>query len=1116
MNVSCVMNADITDLGRSSTNLSNPEASPVNKMDKISVDITQVTLTEGSVALINVAANPVRTVDTVINLTLSSSSTDIRFNPIPSQIVIPAGMTSKSVILNTIDDSKVQNQEIWYFTITPVDPSIQADPGQLVITLNDNDGGFIPNSGPSTPIPNLLKEFNLMPAQSALSGISYNGKFIYAGTDATNGKELWISDGTAIGTYLLKDIDPGTGSSSPSSFYKDENSNLVYFVAKTQSEGRELWRTDGTPSGTILLKDIEPGVADGTVNILATKGNIVIFSAQTTADGINFYMSDGSISGTTILKDIFPGPEKIYNYSNFVNFNGYLYFSVASQSTYTYQLWKTDGTTAGTSLVLTTDSRGYTCTAMESLVATPTKILLSAYCGTGGQELYSTDGISSTNTILVKDFQTTFTSSWAYPSNYRLNSKQIITVQSDDNTSNGIWYSDGTTAGTTKVLMTPSLGTIFGVVNNKLIFSGYVGSESELWVSDGTTPGTVLLKDIYPGSTSSSPSFLAQIGNLIYFTANSPAEGTELWVTDGTSAGTIILSDIYPGSSSGNILNASVIGNKLVFKASHPSYGSELWITDGTPAGTGLLKDINPGIKSSGPTTAFALDNTHFFFGAYNTTTQFPTLFFSDMTTNGTYGINHSMLESGDSRTASFTLFNGLVYFDAMDDSTGNPLWVTDGTTSGTAKITDLNPNITCSDFSSLYTMNGSLFFTASSTANGKELFISDGTASGTQLVKDIEPGTTNGVGSITPVFMTSLNKFFFTATTAANGLELWVSDLTSAGTQLVKDINGGAGNTMPLAITLVPGTNEVLFCGQKSDSKFYVFRSDGTSAGTQDLGVGSGCWEDSFFPMMTNKIIFRIQDSGNFKDKLYAYDSVSKTASLITTTYTTDLVASGASVKNKVYYNPRLSLAFYTTYTGTTLKFWKTDGTPAGTSNYHSITITGSNYNVSSFVDLGSKIIFIYSNNSSGNIYELWETDGTAVGTVKIKNLTGSIVSGILFGGKYLFSLTDNSFGNELWVTDGTSAGTSIVKDINPGTASSSPSSYKIFSGKVYFTANDGVHGTELWRTDGTLLGTEMVLDINPGDASSNPSNMTVINGKLYFKANKILSGQEVWVYSP
>ena len=37
----------------------------------------------------------------------------------------------------------------------------------------------------------------------------------FTADDGVNGNELWKSDGTEAGTVLVKDINPGSGSSSP-------------------------------------------------------------------------------------------------------------------------------------------------------------------------------------------------------------------------------------------------------------------------------------------------------------------------------------------------------------------------------------------------------------------------------------------------------------------------------------------------------------------------------------------------------------------------------------------------------------------------------------------------------------------------------------------------------------------------------------------------------------------------------------------------------------------------------------------------------------------------------------------------------------------------------------
>jgi len=73
------------------------------------------------------------------------------------------------------------------------------------------------------------------------------------------GVELYKTDGTAAGTMLVKDIEPGADSSFP-----DNLANLngvLFFTANTGSSGLELWKSDGTEAGTVLVKDIQPGAA---------------------------------------------------------------------------------------------------------------------------------------------------------------------------------------------------------------------------------------------------------------------------------------------------------------------------------------------------------------------------------------------------------------------------------------------------------------------------------------------------------------------------------------------------------------------------------------------------------------------------------------------------------------------------------------------------------------------------------------------------------------------------------------------------------------------------------------------------------------------------------------
>jgi ELWxxDGT repeat protein len=139
-----------------------------------------------------------------------------------------------------------------------------------------------------------------------------NGKLYFSAGGATDGlegdpagEELWVSDGTASGTRLLKDIHPGAADASPASL-KVMNRRL-FFAADDGVNGRELWVSDGTASGTRLFKDLEPGAAGSSPTELAPIQGTLFFSAETVGRGREVWLSDGTASGTRSLTEIAPG-----------------------------------------------------------------------------------------------------------------------------------------------------------------------------------------------------------------------------------------------------------------------------------------------------------------------------------------------------------------------------------------------------------------------------------------------------------------------------------------------------------------------------------------------------------------------------------------------------------------------------------------------------------------------------------------------------------------------------------------------------------------------------------------------------------------------------------------
>ncbi|MEL7077942.1 MAG: ELWxxDGT repeat protein [Cyanobacteria bacterium J06582_2] len=395
--------------------------------------------------------------------------------------------------------------------------------------------------------------------------------------------------------------------------------------------------------------------------------------------------------------------------------------------------------------------------------------------------------------------------------------------------------------------------------DNKLFFSADNGeSGTELFVSDGTVEGTQLVVDLNPGVDpfgyfiySSSPSDFAEFNDKLYFAADNGEDGRELFVSDGTAEGTQLLVDLNPGSSdygfaySSSPSGLTELNGKLYFAADNGESGTELFVSDGTAEGTQLLVDLNPGSSDYG--FAYSSDpayiaevNGKLFFAADNGESG-TELFVSDGTAEGTqllvdlnpgsnnYGSAYSSFPSG------FTEFNDKLYFTARGEDGGFNLYVSDGTASGTQVIFDLNPGsnryrVPNSYYSELIVFDDQLYFVAEDNESGRELFVSDGTAEGTQLLVGLNPGGNDYVSysSAPGDFAVFDDQLYFAADDGENGRELFVSDGTAEGTQLVADLNPGEDNygtrgSYPRYLTVAG--NELFFNADNGETGAELFK---------------------------------------------------------------------------------------------------------------------------------------------------------------------------------------------------------------------------------------------------------------------------------------------------
>jgi ELWxxDGT repeat protein len=112
--------------------------------------------------------------------------------------------------------------------------------------------------------------------------------------------------------------------------------------------------TAGLAGAPFLVKDIHPGTSPSNFydppTLFAELGTTVLFGASDKVHGRELWRTDGSAAGTALVLDLLPGPEGS-NPSHPTVLNGRMYFLAAANSAGEYGLWSTDGTPQGTVLV---------------------------------------------------------------------------------------------------------------------------------------------------------------------------------------------------------------------------------------------------------------------------------------------------------------------------------------------------------------------------------------------------------------------------------------------------------------------------------------------------------------------------------------------------------------------------------------------------------------------------------------------------------------------------------------------------------------------------------------------------------------------------------------------
>ncbi|MCR5862371.1 T9SS type A sorting domain-containing protein [Flavobacterium sp. J372] len=633
-----------------------------------------------------------------------------------------------------------------------------------------------------------LTDFGQNGFNNSLELFTFGNKLYYIAHTATYGHEIWVSDGTSAGTWLLKDINPGTSSSSPSKIIVF--GSHFYFLANNGTNGSELWRSDGTTQGTVLYKEFVPGMASA-INYqpgTATASYFVFTVGE--AGGIRkFWRCDGSEAGTYPLKTVSTSGQ---NFTNFAVFNDEVYM-LGGDFNSENQLWKTDGTVAGTTVVKNYQSDTYR--RLEYLTTGPGYLLFRIYDGsTSTYRPYISLGTEATTGLLSDVNVATDTSS---PFKFCTAGNVVLFLGTTTKNGRELWSTDGTSDGTKMVAdinrsrhgLHPYGDIYSSVLGNEIVTIRFTdGTSNKPIITQNASNDFILLDNastsaanVYYDEYYSPKKIFYNVGNkIVYKGIAYNSTGMELYATDGTPSGTSLIKDIAPGAahSLGEDNNLFMEYNGILyFNANDQVHGKELWRTDGTPDGTYMVKDIRVGSQSGvmrqneySSMKQYAVYNNMLYFIANDGTGD--AIWRTDGTANGTImvmPVTSSTIIMGATTTKMFFISKVGQYSQGPDT-----IWSTDGTQAGTTLLKTYLINVNKFDISAV--MNDEIYYNAWEDEIGMGLAKSDGTVQGTVFIKPSHPESIN--------MIEKCGGHLYVAT--GNSGDLWRSDGTAAGTEVI------------------------------------------------------------------------------------------------------------------------------------------------------------------------------------------------------------------------------------------------------------------------------------------------------------------------------------------
>ncbi len=636
---------------------------------------------------------------------------------------------------------------------------------------------------------------------------------------------------------LLKDLNgsPKMGPGSmPHSFFGI--GGRVLFVATGKGVGKEIFVSSGTAAGTRVLADLNPGPKDSDLQIYGVHGGQVLFIRTTPNGGKvsqELWGSDGTPQGTTLIRSGFSGfPRKM------VSIRKVTYFFAWDATKKHEVLYRTDGSTKGTFKLFGGNAqKGLSLVrSLELMEWKGSLFFLAFFQDNKGIRLglFRTDGTQK-GTLLILDFPKAVGPA-TVPAMFPIGGEVGIGLEEPGVFPFALYMSKGRASTTRKVAL--PAGKLVGSLPAQVASDGFrlnwlmktKKEGAELWTSAGTAASAKVI-DLSPGTKGSRVTLGTPIFGRLLFSAQPDGGVQGLYLSDSSQLGARRLCNLPFANA---VRDVAVVGTNFVFANSRPGVGTEPWISDGTPGGTKLLADLEPGGRGSHSRRFGVAMGKVFFASTTHGLGEDPWM--TDGTTKGTHVLARLYPPAPGTGNANPSpllgeAVEGIFYFRAEDPVRGMELWATDGTPFRTKVMGDLEPGRWGSSPGNAIALRGRLLFAATRSGVGRELFASNGDPKKTGLLRDLQPGT--GSGDPRDFFRLG-QKVFFSAKTTAAGRELWVSDGTPAGTHLLWDLRAGIEGSNPQPLAEFGGN--LLFQAESAKGVPGLFLGNGTAQGTVAL----------------------------------------------------------------------------------------------------------------------------------------------------------------------------------------------------------------------------------------------------------------------------------------